>query len=92
MSTSKLIATAQKAVLVIGDQVSGWSVVTNAKAEHVRSVQLNIELQFDGSGYLLCYSSDIDQLYGDTWHLSQEEAIQVALEEFGVRRNEWRHA
>lgn len=53
---------------------------------------LNFEIQFDGSGYLLCYSSEGALLYGDSWHVSENEARQAALEEFGVQPNEWRHA
>lgn len=55
----------------------------------IRDVSLNLEIQFDGSGYLLCYASQEGDLYGDTWHESLNEAEEVAAEEFGVRDDQW---
>ncbi|MBU1364607.1 MAG: hypothetical protein KKE51_12395 [Gammaproteobacteria bacterium] len=92
MSTAEPIASAQKKVLVAGNQQSGWWPVTGEQTEPVRVMLLNFEIQFDGSGYLLCYSSEGALLYGDSWHVSENEARQAALEEFGVQPNEWRHA
>ncbi len=92
MSDIESIAKARKNVLVSGDQQSGWFPVTGEQTEPVQTVLLNIEVQFDGSGYLLRYSSDDGLFYGDTWHPSENEARQAALEEFGVQPNEWRRA
>lgn len=92
MSTVEPIVRAQKALLVTGDQQSGWCPATGEKTVPAREVLLNIEVEFDGSGYLLCYSSEDGLLFGDTWHFSESEAKQVALEEFGIQPNEWHYA
>jgi hypothetical protein len=92
MRSAEPTTRAQKEVLVTGDQQSGWSPAAGEQAVSSRAVLLNIEIQFDGSGYLLCYASDDGLLWGDTWHISENEAKQVALEEFGVQPHEWRQA
>jgi hypothetical protein len=92
MNTVEPIARTKKALLVTGDQQSGWLPATGEETAPAREVLLNIEVQFDGSGYLLCYSSNDGLLFGDTWHLSESEAKQVALEEFGVQPSEWQLA
>jgi hypothetical protein len=91
MNTDTPIARVQKTILVTGDQRSGWHPVTDMTNTAVREVLLNIEIQFDGFGYLLCYSSADGLLFGDTWHESEHEAKQIAFEEFGVHSSEWRH-
>lgn len=58
----------------------------------IREEMFDIELHFDGSGYLLSYSTSENSLYGDSWHPSELEAKQTALDEFGVQFNEWQHA
>jgi hypothetical protein len=83
-----------KVVAVRGNQDSGWSpsgapVASQAAAG---AVPLDVEIQYDGSGYLLCYSSEDGFLYGDTWHGTQTEAEHVAQEDFGVQAHEWQRA
>ncbi len=55
----------------------------------VREVLLDVEIQFDDYGYLLCYSSQDGSLSADTWHVSLAEAEQVAAEKFGVQASAW---
>lgn len=38
-----------------------------------RDVAFNIEIEFDGSGYLLCYVSADGDLSGDTWHQTLDD-------------------
>jgi hypothetical protein len=34
--------------------------------------------------------SEDQALYGDTWHLSEEDAEQAAEEAYGIRPEEWK--
>lgn len=52
----------------------------------------DIEIDFDGVGYLLCYSTADNSFYGDSWHPTELEAKQSALEDMGVGFNEWKYA
>ncbi|WP_124706407.1 hypothetical protein [Sulfuriferula multivorans] len=97
MNTSKAIVHVRKAVPVFGNQHSGWGCpVTEAHQANcalpIREELFDIEIHLDGSGYLLCYSTSDHALYGDSWHLTELEAKQTALEELGVQFNEWQHA
>ncbi len=58
----------------------------------VRDVLLDIDIQHDGGGYLLCYSSQDGTFSGDTWHQSIEAAEQAAKEDFGVQASQWLNA
>jgi hypothetical protein len=74
-----------------GTQHSGWLPADAASPlpTPIREVVFDLEIQFDGSGYILCYVSQDGQLYGDTWHETLTEAEQVATEEFGVKIDQW---
>ncbi|MEI8571174.1 hypothetical protein J0667_04345 [Methylomonas sp. WH-1] len=92
MSISKIICRVQKLVFVAGDQKTGWWPVANTTSDNTSSTRrelFDIDIYFDGSGYLLCYSTTNQGLYGDSWHLTEFDAKQTALEEFGVQINEW---
>lgn len=80
-----------KIVVVGGDQHKGWLPAGAAipPTTPLREITFTFELQSDGSGFVLCYSSIDGSLYGDTWHESQAEARQAALEDFGVQLDEW---
>ncbi|MDB5340308.1 MAG: hypothetical protein JWN70_5927 [Planctomycetaceae bacterium] len=58
----------------------------------VRDVLLDIEIQYDGGGYLVCYTSQDGSVSGDTWHSSLAAAEQAALEDFGVQMSQWQTA
>lgn len=50
---------------------------------------MTFEITDDGGGnFLLCYHSEDQSVYGDTWHQSIEEAKEVAESEFGVQSSE----
>lgn len=54
----------------------------------IRNVSFNLEIQFDGFGYLLIYESQEGDLCGDTWHETLSDA-ELAAESFGVRSEQW---
>lgn len=78
-------------VRVGGTQHSGW--LPGGAAEPlptpVRGVTFGIEIDFDGSGSLLCCRSTDGSLYGDTWHETPADAEEAAGELFGVRAEQW---
>ncbi len=78
-------------VRIGGQQHTGWLPVGAASPlpTPIRDLLFNFEIQFDGSGYLLCYVSTDNTVYGDTWHESLEEAEASALENFGITSMEW---
>lgn len=78
-------------VRVGGDQHSGWlpEGASTPLPTPARAVAFDIEIQFDDSGYLLCYESREGDLYGDTWHPTLEEAEAEAAERFGVTADHW---
>ena len=74
-----------------GTQHSGWlpEGSVNPLPTPIREVSFNLEIQFDGFGYLLCYISQEGYLYGDTWHETLIDAERAAAEYFGVKDNQW---
>lgn len=92
MTDISVLATVPNKILHVGgDQHSGWLPAQAAQPvpTPLREVVFNFEIQFDGSGYLLCYSSVDGSLFGDTWHPTQSETEQVALDDFGIHSHEW---
>ena len=74
-----------------GESHSGWlpeSAATPLPTPAL-DVAFNITIEFDGSGYLLCYTSEDGALANDTWHQTLEDAEQAAVENFGVRADQW---
>jgi hypothetical protein len=53
---------------------------------------MDLEIEFDGDGYLLCYSSCDGAMCGDTWHRTLGEAEEAAMDYFGATREPWRDA
>jgi len=95
MPETTVVAVVPSKVLAVGgEQHSGWLPADAAVPldTPTRRVEFKFEVQFDGRGYLLCYSSSDGSLYGDTWHESQADAERVAHEEFGVQAHEWQRA
>ena len=74
-----------------GEEHTGWLPAGAAKPlpTPVRNVLLNIEIQSDGSGFVLCHSSQDGVEQGDTWHPSVAEAEKAAAEYFGVLASHW---
>ena len=80
-------------VRIGGTHHSGWlpEGAAHPLPTPVREVLFNLEIQFDGSGYLLCYVSQEGDLYGDIWHETLMDAEKAAAEDFGVKDNQWQH-
>lgn len=77
-----------------GEPHSGWLPPDAAipLPTPIRVVLLDIEIQGDDLGYLLCYSSRDGEISGDTWHPSMAEAEHVAEKDFGVKLSQWQKA
>jgi hypothetical protein len=92
MAQNTLIAfISNRTILVVGTQHTGWLPVEAAspQAEPPRAIKFSLGIRFDGFGYLLLVASEDQALYGDTWHLSEEDAEQAAEEAYGIRPEEW---
>ena len=77
-----------------GEEHTGWLPPGAATPlpTPIRDVVLDIEIQYDGDGYLLCYEAREGGFSGDTWHESLEDAELAAAESFGVQPSQWRAA
>lgn len=53
----------------------------------IEDVILDIEIDFDGTGYLLCWQAREGDRCGDFETLSQAE--QTAFEDFGIIKSQW---
>jgi hypothetical protein len=75
-----------------GEEHSGWLPPGAAVPlpAPIHNVLMDIEIQSDGHGYLLCYSSQDGSMCGDTWHETLADAEQTAEEQFGVTAEQWR--
>ena len=78
-------------IRVGGEQPSGWLPEGAAVPlpTPVRDVTFDIEILFDGSGYLLCYASIDGEMFNDTWHKTLGDAEEAAREMFGVGAEQW---
>jgi len=81
----------ERSVRMGGESHSGW-LPQNASQPlptPERDVVLNLEILFDGMGYLLCVSSTDGSVKGDSWHESLIDAESAAMRSFGVSLAEW---
>jgi hypothetical protein len=78
-------------VVIGGESHSGWlpEGATTPLPTPARDVAFNITIEFEGSSYFLCYASEDGALANDTWHQTLEDAEQAAVENFGVRNDQW---
>jgi len=74
-----------------GELHSGWlpNGATTPMPTPTRDVTLNIDIRFDGSGYLLCWVSADGDVAGDLWYQTLADAEQAAVDNFGIRHEEW---
>ncbi len=80
-------------VITGGEQHTGWLPLNASKPQPtpVRAVFLNITIESDGFGYLLCYTSSDGSIVGDFWYEHLEDAESAAFEYFGVISNDWKN-
>src|SRR4051812_45144632 len=78
-------------IRVGGEQHSGWLPAGAAKPlpTPIRDLLIDIRIEYDGAGYLLCYESRDGSVSGDTWHESLAGAELVAAEKLGVQSVQW---
>lgn len=74
-----------------GQQHSGWLPAEAAipLPTPSREVMVDIEIEFDGVGYLLLCRSQDGLICWDTWHLSLEDAESQAARDYGVHAHQW---
>jgi hypothetical protein len=79
-------------VQIGGEPHTGWLPQGSAipLPTPVRRLSMNIAIEFDGIGYLLCFSSADGTYSGDTWHETLASAELAAKEDFGVEQSDWR--
>jgi hypothetical protein len=74
-----------------GEWPSGWlpqgAAIPNPTP--TRNVALNITIESDGAGYLLCWTSSDHAVAGDLWYQMLADAEQAATENFGVANDQW---
>lgn len=58
----------------------------------VREVVLDLTIESDGAGYLLCFASRDGSVCNDYWFERLEDADQTAAEQFGVTSEQWQLA
>jgi hypothetical protein len=74
-----------------GELHSGWLPESAAvpKPTPTNEVALNITIESDGGGYLLCWVSSDRAIAGDLWYQTLDDAERAASEDFGVTVNQW---
>ncbi len=79
-------------ITIGGEEHSGWLPAGAATPlpTPVRHLLFNLEIQFDGDGYLLCHESTDGTVSGDTWHQTLFDAENAAQDWFGIAGSEWK--
>ena len=74
-----------------GESHSGWLPQGAAvpKPTPTNDFALNITIESDGGGYLLCWVSSDRAVAGDLWYQMLADAEQAATENFGVAADQW---
>ena len=74
-------------VQIGGEPHPGWLPVGAAHPlpTSVRAILMDVAIEFDGYGYLLCYQARDGSISGDTWHKILAEAEQAAANSLGVQ-------
>jgi hypothetical protein len=74
-----------------GERHSGWlpQGAATPKPTPTNDVALNITIESDGAGYLLCWVSSDRTVAGDLWYQELAHAERAATENFGVANEQW---
>ena len=74
-----------------GETHSGWLPPNAAvpKTTPTHEAELDITIEFDGAGYLLCWVSTDRVFVGDLWYQDFADAERAATENFGVTSDQW---
>ena len=81
-------------VKIGGEQHTGW-LPENAAVPlpiPLRELLFNFEIKEleNEGGFLLLYESQNEELYGDTWHRTKDEASEAAEEWFNIPKDLWK--
>lgn len=81
-----------RATIIGGEEHSGWLPAGAATLlpTPMRHLLFNLEILFDGEGYLLCHESTYGTVSGDTWHQTLSDAENSAHDWFGIAGTEWK--
>jgi hypothetical protein len=80
-------------VIGAGNTKGGWGMAGDRLPTTLTHEEIfDIEIYFDGVGYLLCYSTADNSFYGDSLHPTELEAKESAFEDMRVGFNEWKYA
>lgn len=85
----KLFAVKNYLLSIEGNQTEGWS-PSDSKNSRQALFNFKIEELENGGGFLLLAFSNDNDIYADTWHETIQEAIEVAIEEFGISTDLWK--
>ena len=90
MDTLKFLS--DRPIRIGGQQKTGWLPVGAAipLRTPTRDLLFNLDIQFAGIGYLLCYASPDGSVYSDTWHETLADAEEAARSSFGIVSTEWK--
>jgi hypothetical protein len=79
-------------VIFGGEEHTGWlpAGATKPLPTLIQEIVLNITIEHDEPGYLLCYKSKDGDIYGDTWYETLEDAESGASEYFGINPDDWK--
>ena len=74
-----------------GETHLGWlpKGATIPRLTPTRDVILNITIESDGAGYLLCWASSDLEIEGDRWYQTLADAERAATKNFAVTANQW---
>ncbi len=74
-----------------GVEHTGWLPAGAAKPvpTPVEDLRIDIEIQSDAPGFLLCWQSQDGTKGGDTWHQTLADAEATARENFGIESSHW---
>ena len=74
-----------------GETHSGWlpQGATIPRPTPTRDVMLDVTIESDGTGYLLCWASSDLAIAGDLWYQTLADAERAAAENFAVTANQW---
>ena len=86
----KLLKRVRKTSGLGADSHEGWLPPEAVTPIPTSQVDLQLEIALDDTGgYFLFSRGSVDSSLRDTWHPSLEEALDQALEQFGIQPSEW---
>jgi len=93
MPAESVVARVASRLVEVGGTIhSGWRPAGSTPLpDPIRTLEFSFEIEFDGSGYLLLTQSVNGELFSDSWFESLEQAQSAALQDFGIRTEDWQY-